>query len=130
VPASAWLLGCPAEIGDDRQRYADATKLQALSGTAPVIFQSGTYARIHRRYACVKPPRNALHQFAWQTTRSETWALQYYQRKRKEGKSHTVAVRAEALVWVRVIYAMWHKSEPYQSAVFETAQHHHARRVA
>ena len=46
-----------AEIGDDWQRYADATKLQALAGTAPVIFQSGTYTRIHRRYACVKPLR-------------------------------------------------------------------------
>jgi transposase len=87
-----------AEIGDDRQRYADATKLQALAGTAPVIFQSGTYTRIHRRYACVKPLRNALHQFAWQTTQTETWALEYYQRKRKQGKSHTVAVRALANV--------------------------------
>jgi transposase len=119
-----------AEIGDDRQRSADASKLQALAGTAPVMFQSGTYTRIHRRYACVKPLRNALHQFAWQTTQTEMWALTYYQRKRKEGKSHTVAVRALANVWVRVIYALWQKSEPYQSAVFETAQHHHARRAA
>ncbi|MFL5661898.1 MAG: IS110 family transposase [Ktedonobacteraceae bacterium] len=119
-----------AEIGDDRQRYADVTKVQALAGTAPVIFQSGTYTRIHRRYACVKPLRNALHQFAWQTTQTETWALVYYQRKRKEGKSHSVAVRALANVWVRVIYAMWQKSEPYQSAVFETAQQQHARRAA
>lgn len=119
-----------AEIGDDRQRYAEATKLQALAGTAPVIFQSGTYTRIHRRYACVKPLRNALHQFAWQTTQTETWALAYYQRKRTEGKSHSVAVRALANVWVRVIYAMWQKSELYQSAVFETAQQQHARRAA
>lgn len=119
-----------AEIGDDRERYADATKLQALAGTAPVIFQSGTYSRVHRRYACVKPLRNALHQFAWQTTQTETWALEYYERKRKEGKSHTVAVRALANVWVRVIYAMWQKSEPYQSAVFEMAQQQHARRAA
>jgi transposase len=119
-----------AEIGDDRQRYADVTKLQALAGTAPVIFQSGTYTRIHRRYACVKPLRNALHQFAWQTTQTEPWALAYYQRKRKEGKSHTVAVRALANVWVRIIYAMWQKSESYQSAIFEAAQHQHAQRAA
>ena len=104
--------------------------LQALSGTAPVIFQSGTYTRIHRRYACVKPLRNALHQFAWQTTQTEPRALAYYQRKRKEGKSHTVAVRALANVWVRLISAMWQKSEPYQSAIFEAAQHQHAQRTA
>jgi transposase len=119
-----------AEIGDNRERYADTTSLQALAGTAPVIFQSGTYTRIHRRYACVKPLRNALHQFAWQTTQSETWALAYYQRKRKEGKSHSVAVRALANVWVRVIYAMWQKSEPYQAAVFEAAQRQHPRQAA
>ncbi len=119
-----------AEIGDDRQRYADAASLQALAGTSPVVFQSGTYSRIHRRYACVKPLRNALHQFAWQTTQSEPWALEYYQRKRKEGKSHTVAVRALANVWVRLIYAMWQKSECYQAETFEHARQLHARRAA
>src|SRR5204863_8642792 len=96
-----------AEIGDDRGRYSDAQALQALSGTAPVAFQSGNYAKAHKRYACVKPLRNALYQFAWQSTLEEPWALAYYQRKRAEGKSHTVAVRALANVWVRIIYAMW-----------------------
>lgn len=119
-----------AEIGDDRKRYSDAASLQALAGTSPVIFQSGTYSRIHRRYACIKPLRNALHQFAWQTTLSEAWALEYYQRKRKEGKSHSVAVRALANIWVRVIYAMWQKAECYQAAPFEQARLCHLRRVA
>ncbi|GHP00322.1 IS110 family transposase [Reticulibacter mediterranei] len=119
-----------AEIGDDRKRYANATRLQALAGTSPVIFQSGTYTRIHRRHACIKPLRNALHQFAWQSTLSEPWALEYYQRKRKEGKSHSVAVRALSNVWVRLIHAMWFKQECYQAATFETARLEHARRAA
>ncbi len=87
-----------AEIGDDRKRYQDASSLQALGGTSPVLFQSGMYSKAHRRLGCIKPLRNALHQFAWQTTQSEPWAMQYYQRKRAEGKSHTVAVRALANV--------------------------------
>lgn len=66
-----------SEIGDDRKRYADATSLQALAGSSPVLFQSGTYLKAHRRYACSKPLRNALHQFAWQSTRQEPWALDY-----------------------------------------------------
>jgi transposase len=119
-----------AEIGEERKRYAGAASLQALAGTSPVIFQSGTYTRIHRRHACNKPLRNTLHQFAWQTTQSEPWALEYYQRKRKEGKSHSVAVRALANVWVRVIYAMWQKSECYQAATFEQARLHHIRLAA
>jgi transposase len=53
-----------AEIGDDRARYQDAASLQALAGTSPVPYESGNYAKPHRRYACIKPLRNALHQFA------------------------------------------------------------------
>ena len=119
-----------AEIGDDRSRYADASSLQALAGTSPVLFQSGSYAKAHRRYACIKPLRNAMQQFAWQSTLSEPWALAYYQRKRQGGKSHTVAVRALANVWIRVIYAIWLKGECYHSATFEAARRDHAPRVA
>src|SRR5439155_1634772 len=75
-----------AEIGDDRTRYADAAALQALAGTAPVLFQSGTYAKAHRRYACLKPLRNAMQHFAWQSTLQEPWALAYYQRPHTESR--------------------------------------------
>ena len=119
-----------AEIGDDRLRYQDASSLQALGGSSPVLFQSGMYAKAHRRLGCIKPLRNALHQFAWQTTLSEPWARDYYQRKRAEGKSHTVAVRALANVWVRIIFAMWQHHQCYQAATFVQAQHQHARRAA
>jgi transposase len=119
-----------AEIGDDRTRYQDASSLQALGGTSPVLFQSGMYSKAHRRMGCIKPLRNALHQFAWQTTQSEPWARDYYQRKRAEGKSHTVAVRALANVWVRIIFAMWLHQRCYETATFEHAQQQHARRAA
>jgi transposase len=119
-----------AEIGDDRKRYRDASSLQALGGTSPVLFQSGMYSKAHRRMGCIKPLRNALHQFAWQTTQSEPWAREYYQRKRAEGKSHTVAVRALANVWVRIIFAMWSRRCCYETATFEQAQQQHARRAA
>jgi len=119
-----------AEIGEDRTRYADAASLQALAGTAPVAFQSGNYAKAHKRYACLKPLRNALYQFAWQSTLKEPWALAYYQRKRAEGKSHTVAVRALANVWVRIIHAMWLNHTCYDPATFEAAQRAHAKLVA
>src|SRR2546421_2865102 len=103
-----------AEIGEDRSRYRDASSLQALGGTSPVLFQSGTYSKAHRRLGCIKPLRNALHQFAWQSTQSGAWARDYYQRKRAEGKSHTVAVRALSNVWVRIIFAMWMDHRCYE----------------
>ncbi len=119
-----------AELGDDRARYESASSLQALAGTSPVLFQSGTYQKAHRRLGCIKPWRNALQQFAWQSTHSEAWAKEYYQRKRTEGKSHTVAVRALANVWVRILYAVWKTKEPYQTTTFEQARQAHAPRVA
>ena len=119
-----------AEWGDDRGRYGDASSIQALAGTSPVPFESGTYATVHQRFACVKPLRNALHQFAWQSTLQEGWARDYYDRKRKEGKSHSMAVRALANVWVRIIFAMWVKHEPYQRSTFVAAQCRHAARAA
>jgi transposase len=119
-----------AEIGDDCTRYADATSLQALGGTSPVLFQSGNYAKAHRRLGCVKPLRNALHQFAWQSSQQEGWASDYYQRKRAEGKSHTVAVRARSFVWARIIFAILSTHELYDSATFEAAKPLHDRRVA
>ncbi len=63
--------GLLAEIGDDARRYESAASLQALAGTSPVLFQSGTYSKPHRRMGCIKPLRNALHQFAWQSMQQE-----------------------------------------------------------
>lgn len=119
-----------AEIGDDRRRYADAAGLQALAGTAPVCFESGKYAKAHRRYACLKPLRNAMQHFAWQSTLQEPWAMAYYQRKRQEGKSHTVAIRTLANVWLRIIYAMWRDHTPYVTATFEAARQQKVRKAA
>ncbi len=119
-----------AEWGDDRGRYADAASVQALAGTAPVAFQRGKCASGHWRYACSQPLRNALHQFAWQSTQKEPWASAYYQRKRREGKSHSMAVRAWANQWVRIIYALWLKGDAYDAPIFLSAQQAHAPRAA
>jgi transposase len=119
-----------AEWGDDRARYTDASSVQTLAGTAPVAFQSGNYAKAHKRFACLKPLRNALYQFAWQSTRLEAWALDYYRRKRAQGKSHSMAVRTLANIWVRIIFRMWQSKTCYQSTVFRQAQQQHAHRAA
>ena len=116
--------------GDDRERYASAASLQALAGTSPVTYASGNYSHAHRRYACIKPFRNTLYQFAWQSTFQEPWAQTHYRRKRQEGKSHSMAVRGLANVWVRIIYALWIKRECYNMAVFVAAQQGHGRQVA
>jgi transposase len=117
-----------AEWGDDRARYREAQSVQELAGTAPVPLQSGNFSKAHKRFACLKPLRNVLYQFAWQTTRQDSWAREYYQRKRMEGKTHSMAVRCLANVWVRIIYRMWVRKDAYQVATFEAAKLAHAPR--
>lgn len=119
-----------AEWGDDRSRYADAQSVQQLAGTAPVPYQSGNYAKAHKRFACVKPWRNDLYQFAWQSTLSEPWATAYYHRKLAEGKTHSMALRALANIWVRIMYRMWVSETCYQAQTFEAAQRTHASNLA
>ena len=51
-------------------------------------------------------------------------------RKRQEGKSHTVAVRALANLWVRILSALWRDHVPYDPAIFLAAQHAHGRQAA
>jgi hypothetical protein len=55
---------------------------------------------------------------------------EYYQRKRREGKSHQMALRALANTWVRILYALWHKREAYVTETFVVAQQAHTRRAA
>lgn len=119
-----------AEWGDDRKRYTNPNNIQALAGTSPVPFESGNYAKVHQRFACIKPLRNAFYQFAWQSTQQEAWAKDYYERKRKQGKSHSMALRALANIWVRIVFAIWQRGEAYQREIFEAARVHHAPRAA
>jgi len=116
--------------GDDKARFASAASMQGWAGTAPVTWQSGQYRVAHRRTACNKPLRQTLHQFAWHSTEKDVWAKDYYVRKRSEGKSHSVAVRALANHWVRVIHAMWRASTPYDPLIFQAARAAHERAVA
>ena len=76
------------------------------------------------------PLGNALYQLAGLSTKQEEGATAHPRRKRREGKSHTMAVRALANQWVRIIYALWAKRAPYDRAVFLAAQQAHARRAA
>jgi transposase len=119
-----------AELGDDRTRYTGCSQLAALAGTAPVLYQSGNYRKAHRRHACLKPLRNALYQLARTSRQQEPWADDYYQRKRAEGKSHSVALRALSNVWLRILYRMWHTHTCYDPAIFAASRQAHARRAA
>nr|WP_281282734.1 transposase [Thermosediminibacter litoriperuensis] len=102
-----------------------ASVVQAVAGTSPVLYQSGKYSFAKQRKSCVKPFRNAMHQFAYQKVRWVVWPREYYDKKRSEGKSHHEAIRALANIWVRIILAMWKNFKPYDEAIFLAARTKH-----
>src|SRR5260370_9371287 len=73
-----------AEIGDDRKRYQDASSLQALGGTSPVLFQSGMCRKAPRRLGVGKTLRNPLPHFGWHTTPTQAAAQRSYPPTRAE----------------------------------------------
>lgn len=119
-----------AEWGDNRQRFHSAKDIQSLAGTSPTPYQSGKMSWPHFRWSCVKDFRYVMHQYAWQSTFGETWAAEFYRKKRNEGKSHHEAVRSLANIWVRIIFAMWQKHESYNPDIFLTAKQAHQQTAA
>lgn len=119
-----------AEWGDDRKRYENASVVQALAGTSPVLFQSGKYRFARQRKSCIKPFRRAMHLFAFQSIRLVPWAREYYETKRSQGKKHHESLRALANIWVRIIFAMWENRTCYNEAIFVTSRAKHAHRAA
>jgi transposase len=114
-----------AEWGDEPERYASAADAQALAGTAPVVFQSGQYRGVRRRRACINPFRQALYHLAGESVILEPWAKTYYERKRAQGKTHAMALRALGNIWVRILYALWRQKTLYSSAIFTASQQAH-----
>jgi hypothetical protein len=80
--------------------------------------------------ACVNAWRQVLYHFAWESVLCEPWANASYKRKRAQGKTYTMVLRALAHQWVRSISAMWQRRQPYQRTIFTAAQQAHGGVVA
>jgi transposase len=102
-----------AALGADRERFADASEVQQLSGIAPVIERSGKSFWVHRRWACPKFVRQSFHEFAGHSIHWSTWARAFYDQQRQRGNGHHAAVRTLAFRWIRIIYRCWQTRVPY-----------------
>lgn len=82
-----------AEIGDDRQRFADARGLKAYAGSAPVTRASGKKTFVGRRF--VKNNRLISAGFLWAfaSLTASPGANAHYRRRREAGDWHTGAQR-------------------------------------
>jgi transposase len=116
-----------SEIGEDRDRFdGDAQNLQCFAGTAPVTRKSGK--RIlgrHKRRACNKHLRHAIHLFSEQSLKQCVWAQIYYQHHLRKEKSHANALRSLGQRWLKIIHKIWLDRKPYDAELHHRNQLKH-----
>jgi hypothetical protein len=101
-----------AELGEDRTRFGRARTVAVYAGVAPVTRHAGQSPVIHVRRAGCQPCREVLHQFACCRLPWNICAWVYDQTKRWQGKPHAETLRCLAMLWLRLIYAMWRDHAP------------------
>jgi transposase len=114
-----------SEFGDHRDRFPDAQSIQCYAGTAPVTKQSGKTKRVSFRRGCNKHLRAAVHLWVHQTLTRCAWADVYYRHKRKQGMSHSCALRCLGQRWLKILWKMWQTGKPYDEALHTRNQIEH-----
>jgi len=110
-----------AAFGEDRQRFAAADALQKYAGIAPVTERSGKKQWVHWRWQCPKFLRQTFIEWAGQTVNKSFWAGAYYRQQREKGSPHSVAMRALAFKWIRILYRCWKTRTPYNETTYLNA---------
>jgi len=82
-----------AEIGDDRNRFADDRALQAFAGSAPVTRASGKSRTVTRRRTKNNRLAGIGHSWAFTAAARPSPARQHYLRRRDRGDGHPAALR-------------------------------------
>lgn len=106
------------EIGDHIEQFDTPNGLQCYAGTAPVTRRSGrSELVIARRLAHNRYLGTAVHQWAFCTLTTSTWAREFYDRKITAGKAHHSALRALANRWLEILWHCLTKGIRYDEAV-------------
>ena len=103
-----------AALGDDRSRFDSAQALQCAAGIAPLTEQSGKARNVHRRWAATTFMMQTFSEYAGLSIKHCSWAKAFYDAQLAKGKSASIAKRALAYKWIRIIYHCWNTSTPYR----------------
>lgn len=107
-----------AAMGTQRDRYRSAQELQAFSGIAPAMEQSGKSKWVHSRWRCPKFLRQSFYEWAGHSIRFSPWARTYYQQQRTRGKGYHAATRSLAFKWMRILFRCWQDRVPHDEALY------------
>ena len=102
-----------AALGSQRERFAGAAEIQAYSGIAPVVRQSGNTQSTHCRQAYPRFLRQTFHEWAAHSIMKSEWARAYYEQQLARGNKRHAAVRALAFKWIRILFRCWKERMPY-----------------
>jgi len=114
-----------AAVGSDPARYGTHQVLQCLAGTAPVNYQSGQINRTRMRRACDKFMRHTVHLWADCFRRASAWGQTYYNQKRKQGMSHSCALRCLGQRLLKILFRMLTDRKPYDAELHALNQQKH-----
>lgn len=109
-------------FGDDRDYYPNANAVQCEAGTAPVTRRSGKRITVRFRRACQKSFRNTMQNMAIQMVQHHDWCKELFDEHRKRGRSKSECYRIVANKWVKILFAMWQKRQPYDPDIYLQAK--------
>jgi transposase len=95
-------------------RFTSADQLASAAGLAPVLQQSGKVRYLQRATSGDRTLKMIFYQAAFCALQRDPASRAYYNRKRREGKTHHQAVIALARRRVNVLHAILRTRQPYR----------------
>jgi transposase len=95
-------------------RFTSADQLASAAGLAPVLKQSGKVRYLHRASGGDRTLKMIFYQAAFCALQRDPASRAYYDRKRREGKTHHQAVIALARRRINVLHAILRTRQPYR----------------
>jgi transposase len=95
-------------------RFTTGDQLASAAGLAPVLQQSGKVRYLQRATGGDRTLKRVFYQSAFCALQRDPASRTYYDRKRREGKTHHQAVIALARRRVNVLHAILRSRQPYQ----------------
>jgi transposase len=95
-------------------RFTNPDRMASAAGLAPALQQSGKVRYLHRATSGDRTLKMIFYQAAFCALRRDPASRTYYDRKRREGKTHHQAVIALARRRINVLHAMLSTRQPYQ----------------
>lgn len=107
MPGLGPVLGARVlgELGDDPDRFSDASGLRGFAGTAPITRASGRSRVVSARRICNRRLGDACHWWAFAAITKSPGARAHYDRRRAAGDTHNAALRNLAN---KLLAKLWH----------------------